>query len=88
MLGLETLSALVVHGLVDQQADAFGETVVTLLGEELHYAVQEFRDVQASRLIFDVGCVWSPSQQGSNLTCPRPVFRRSNTLWARLRAGA
>lgn len=31
------------HGFVDEEAEAFGEAVVALLGQELQDVVQEFR---------------------------------------------
>ena len=31
------------HGLIDEEADAFGEAIGTLFGEQLHYGGQEVR---------------------------------------------
>ena len=45
------------HGFVDEQAEAFGEAVVALLGEELKDVVQEFRVGVVGHLVLDVGCV-------------------------------
>jgi hypothetical protein len=53
-LGLQRARALLAHGLVDQEADAFGETAGALLGEELQNGVQEFRFGWAGRLILHV----------------------------------
>jgi len=41
--GAEGGGALAGHGLVDDEADALGETIGTLLGEQLHDGVQEVR---------------------------------------------
>lgn len=42
-LGLEDVLAFDAHGFVDEQAEAFGEAVVALVGQELQDVVQEFR---------------------------------------------
>jgi hypothetical protein len=42
-VGLEDLVAFDAHGLVDKQAESFGEAVVALLSEKLQDVVQEFR---------------------------------------------
>jgi len=45
------------HGFVDEDAQAFGEAVVTLVGQELHDVVQEFRIGVVGHVVLDVGCV-------------------------------
>ena len=42
-LGLKDCMAFDAHGFVDEEAEAFGEAVVALLGEELQDVVPEFR---------------------------------------------
>lgn len=42
-LSLEHGRALATHGLVDEEADAFGKTLVALFSEELQNGIQEFR---------------------------------------------
>ena len=42
-LGLEDVMTFDAHGLVDEEAETFGEAVVTLLSQELQDVVQEFR---------------------------------------------
>jgi len=42
-LGLEGVGAFEAHGLVDQEADAFGQAVGALFGDELQDVVHEFR---------------------------------------------
>ena len=56
-LGLEGLGALLAHGLVDEQADAFGEAGGALLSQELQNGVQEFRLGLVGRHGFAFGCV-------------------------------
>ena len=45
------------HGFVDEEAQAFGEAVMALLGEELKDVVQEFRIGVVGHVWFGVGCV-------------------------------
>ena len=45
------------HGFVDEEAQAFGEAVMALLGEELKDVVQEFRIGVVGHGWFGVGCV-------------------------------
>ena len=45
------------HGFVDEEAQAFGEAVMALLGEELKDVVQEFRIGVVDHVWFGVGCV-------------------------------
>lgn len=56
-LGFEDLMAFDAHGFVDEDAKAFGEAVVTLVGQELHDVVQEFRIGVVGHVVLDVGCV-------------------------------
>jgi len=42
-LGLNNLTALLAHGLVDQETDAFGQAIGSLLSDELQNSVQEIR---------------------------------------------
>lgn len=56
-LGLENLMAFDAHGFVDEQADAFGEAGVALLGQELQDVVQEIRLGVVGHVVLDVGCV-------------------------------
>ena len=45
------------HGFVAEEAEAFGNAVVALLGEELQDVVQEFRIGVVGHVVLDVGCV-------------------------------
>ena len=56
-LGLEGVGALDDNGLVDEQADAFGEAVSALFGDKLQDVVQAFRIGLAGHVWFGVGCV-------------------------------
>ena len=55
-LGLEDLMAFDAHGFVDEEAQAFGEAVVTLLSQQLKDVVQEFRIGVVGHVVLDVGC--------------------------------
>ena len=57
-LGLEDLTALAAHGLVDEEADAFGESVGALLRDKLQDVVQENRLGVVGHVWIWVGCVW------------------------------
>ena len=50
--------AFLVHGLVDQQAEAFGEAGGTLLREKLQNGVEKIRFSQVGHVWVFVGCVW------------------------------
>ena len=45
------------HGFVDEEAEAFGEAVVALLGEELKDVAQEFRISVVGHVVLAVGWV-------------------------------
>jgi len=55
--GLEDLGTFDPHGLVDEQAEAFGEAGGALIGDELQNGVQEFRIGGVGHVRFGVGCV-------------------------------
>ena len=57
-LGLEDLMAFDAHGFIDENAQAFGEAVVTLFSQELQDVVQKFRIGVVGHVRFGVGCVW------------------------------
>ena len=57
-LGLESGGALVTHGFIDEEAQAFGEALVALVGQELQDGVQEFRLFLVGHVVVFVGCVW------------------------------
>jgi hypothetical protein len=56
-LGLQDGGALAAHGFIDEQADAFGEALMALFGEELQDGVQEFRVGGVGHAGSEVGCV-------------------------------
>lgn len=56
-LGLERLAALLAHGFIDEQADAFGKTARAFVIEELQNGIQKFRIAGVGHKVMDVGCV-------------------------------
>ena len=56
-LGLEDVLPFDAHGLVNEEAEAFGEAVVALLGEKLQDVTQEFRIGVVGHVWFGVGRV-------------------------------
>ena len=46
------------HGFIDENAEAFGEAVVTLFSQKLQDVVQKFRIGVVGHVGFGVGCVW------------------------------
>ena len=70
-LGLEHLMTFDAHRFVDEDAEAFGEAVVALLGQELQDVVQEFRIGVVGHVVW--WCLSTP-QQETNVARPRPVF--------------
>jgi hypothetical protein len=56
-LGLERLVALLTHGFIDEQTDAFGEAAGAFFIEQLQNRVQEFRIAGVGHVVMDVGCV-------------------------------
>jgi len=57
-LGLQGLAALLAHGFVDEQPDAFGEAAGAIFREQLQNGVQEFRMGLVGHVVMVVGSVW------------------------------
>ena len=57
-LGLQGLTALLAHGFIDKEPDAFGEAAGALFIEELQNGVQEFRMAWVGHVVVVVGSVW------------------------------
>ena len=62
------------HGLIDEQADAFGEAVGDCFGDELQDLGHEFRIGLVGPVGFGLA-VFADTQQETSVARPRPVFR-------------
>jgi hypothetical protein len=56
-LGLEGVGTLDAHGLVDEQAEALGQAIRAVFGDELQDGIQEIRLGAVGHVMFNVGCV-------------------------------
>ena len=57
-LGLQCLTALLAHGFIDEQPDAFSEAAGAIFSEQLQNGVQEFRMGLVGHVGVYVGSVW------------------------------
>ena len=67
------------HGFVDEEAEAFGEAVVALLGEELQDVVQEFRIGVVGHVVWWLD-VFADTPTGNHCGPPSTRFSRAERL--------
>ena len=72
--------ALDAHGFVDEQAQALGEGLVALLGQELQDVVQEIRIGVVGHGWFGVGCVGDTPAAKPAWPAPDQFFPRAEPL--------
>jgi hypothetical protein len=78
-LGVEGLGALRAHGLIDEEAEAFGEALGALFRDELQDGVQEIRIGAVGPVWFEVGCVCD-TPTGNPSDPPSTSFSRTEQL--------